>query len=325
MLKCAVVGAGYLGKFHAEKCAKSKRAELAAVVDISVDRARAIAKPHRAQAITDYHELPALGVKCATVVTTTSTHHEIASWLLRNGIDVLVEKPITVTPAQARDLIGLAAENQRILQVGHLERFNPAFRAMKEMLTNPRFFEVRRIAQFTGRGADVVVIRDLVIHDIDIVAHLVGRPVVRIEAVGIPVLTGSIDIANARLVFEGGAIANVTTSRAAFKSERTIRVFQPNVYISLDFGNKRLRMYRKTDKKSLLGFPSVDVEEIKIEERDALDDEINSFFECVETRRRPVVTGEDGLTALELAEAIYAELLNNPEIAQYVQRADAGA
>lgn len=318
MLKCAVVGAGYLGRFHAEKYYKKKNAELTAVVDLDSDRAKRVAKAVKANALTDYRQLPSLGVQCASVVTDTSRHFEVASWLIENGIDVLVEKPITSTVEEARILIEKAKEHDRILQVGHLERFNPAFQAVKELLTRPRFFEVRRIAPFSGRGADVDVIRDLMIHDIDIVAHLVGKPIAHIEALGIPVLTGSIDIANARVTFEDGAIANFTASRAAFKSERTIRMFQPNVYISLDFGNKKLKMYSRAGQKDEKGYPQIKVVEKAVEERDALDDEIRSFLHCVETRSRPEVSGEDGLLALELAQRIYKVLMDNPEIAGYI-------
>jgi predicted dehydrogenase len=176
---------------------------------------------------------------------------------------------------------------------------------MERVLTKPWFFEARRIAPFVGRGIDVDVVLDLMIHDIDIIAHLVGRPVKRVEAVGIPVMTSSIDIANARISFEGGATANVTASRAAFKSERTIRIFQPDVYISLDFGAKKLKMYSKTGGSDDKGFPKIKTEEHKVLERDALRDEIDAFIQCVEHRTPPEVSGYDGLKAIELADRIH--------------------
>lgn len=301
MTKAAVVGVGYLGRYHAQKYARSQGAELTAVVDVSAERAEQCAAELGVKALTDYHALPALGVQCASVVSSTSTHYEIAKYLLQNEIDVLVEKPITVRREEALELIEIAREKGRILQVGHLERFNPAFVAMKQLLTKPCFFEVRRIAQFTGRGADVDVVLDLMIHDIDIVSHLVGKPLERLEAIGVPVLTNSFDIANARLHFEGGAIANVTASRAAFVSERTIRIFQPELYISLDYGKKKLKVYKKKEGESSADFPQIEISEFDIEERDALNDEINDFLGCVAERRQPVVTGEDGLRALDLA------------------------
>lgn len=317
MVKAAVVGVGYLGQFHAEKYAKSKNAELVAVVDLNEENLQRSAKKLRCEALSDYKRLPDLGVQCVSIASDTRTHFGIAKWCLENGIDVLVEKPMTVTTDEARSLIALAAKHGRILQVGHLERFNPAFRAVRDVLHHPRFFEVRRIAQFARRGHDVDVVLDLMIHDIDIVTHLVQRPVEKVEAVGISVLTGSVDIANARLTFEGGAIANVTASRAAFATERTIRIFQPDLYASLDFGKKRLKICRKGEGKDMFGFPQIKVDEYKVEERDALADEIEAFLHSVVTREKPVVTGEDGLRALELAAWIEAEVAKSVEEHRY--------
>jgi predicted dehydrogenase len=311
MIKAAVIGAGYLGRFHAEKYAKSSQAELAAVVDINLERAQEVAEKNNCQGLTDYTKLPELGVTCVSIVSDTSTHYAVAKWLLENGIDVLVEKPITVTIKEGQELVDIAKATGRILQVGHLERFNPAFLRISEVLTKPLFFEARRIAQFTGRGADVDVVRDLMIHDIDIIAHLVGRPLNRVEAVGVPVLTGSVDIASARLVFEGGCVANVTASRAAFKSERTIRIFQPDVYISLDFGAKRAKLVRKLAEKDDNGLPKIQMEEHVVEEGDALRSEIEAFLICVKERTPPAVRGEDGIRALELVEQITAAVENS--------------
>jgi len=304
VIKAAVIGVGYLGRYHAEKFANSKKADLVAVVDVDQKKAEKYAKKFKTKALSDYRELPALGVQCVSIVSDTSTHYEITSWLLQQGIDVLVEKPITVTIQEAESLISLAKENNCILQVGHLERFNPAFRAMQEVLKSPRFFEVRRITPFSGRGHDVDVVLDLMIHDIDIVAHLAGSPVSRIEAVGVPVLTDSFDIANVRIAFKNGAIANVTASRAAFKSERTIRIFQPHIYISLDYEKKKLKIYTKDGSKTVAGFPKIKVIEHSVKESDALRDEIESFLDCVKERKNPEVTGEDGLRALRLAHMI---------------------
>lgn len=303
-IKSAVIGAGYLGRFHAEKYAKAEEADLTAIVDIQLERAAELAQKFGAAATNDYRRLPELGVRCASVVSDTSSHFEIAKWLLQNGIDVLVEKPITVTIAEAEELISVSKAENRILQVGHLERFNPAFRRMTQVLTKPLFFEARRIAQFTGRGSDVDVVRDLMIHDIDIIAHLVKRPLKRVEAIGVPVLTGSIDIASARLTFEGGCVASVTASRAAFKSERTIRIFQPDVYISLDYGAKKVKLVSRLPEKDERGLPKIEMEEYVVEEGDALRDEILSFLECVKSRSEPVVGGHDGLRALKLVEQI---------------------
>lgn len=304
MLRAAVIGVGYLGKFHAEKFARNQRAELVAVVDTDESVARKVGKKWKAAPLTNYEELLDLNIDCVSVATPTTTHHKIGRWLLTHGIDLLIEKPFTVTCDEARELIALAETHDRIIQVGHLERFNPAFQAVKDRLQDPRFFEVRRIAPFTGRGSDVDVVRDLMIHDIDIVNHLVGCPIKRVEAIGTSVLTERVDIANARLTFESGTVANVSASRAAFSTERTIRIFQPDLYISLDFGKKRLKICSKGDGTDALGLSAVKVEEQKVEERDALADEIDSFLQSVATRQAPAVSGTDGLKALELAERI---------------------
>lgn len=304
-MKAAVIGVGYLGTFHAEKYARSEKAELVAVVDVRESQAQAVAERLQTKALTDYQELPSLGVQCASIAADTTKHFEIASWLLCHGIDVLVEKPIANSSREANKLIEIAKEHGRILQVGHLERFNPAFRAMKNLLTRPRFFEARRISPFAGRGHDVDVVLDLMIHDIDIIAHLVGRPLERVDAIGVPVLTNTVDIANARFTFEGGAIANVTASRVSFKSERSLRIFQPDVYITLDYGNKKLKMFTKGPATVAGGLPQIGMQEYPVEERDSLADQIDSFLDCVLTRSVPLVSGEDGLRALELADRIH--------------------
>ncbi len=310
MVRAAVIGVGYLGAFHAEKYHRSEKSELVAVVDVREARAQEIAEKFGCKALTDYRQLLQLGVQCVSLASDTSVHFEVALWLLENGIDVLVEKPIAVTADEARVLILAAEANGRLLQVGHLERFNPAFRAVERVLTEPRFFEARRIAPFTGRGSDVDVVLDLMIHDIDIIAHLVGKPLLKVDAIGTPVLTDTIDIANARLTFEGGAVANVTASRVAFKSERTLRIFQPDVYISLDFGQKKIKIYEKSEEPGAIqlpgsgDLPKIKVTEQPVEERDALFDEIESFIDCVATRSKPLVSGVDGMRALEMVEKI---------------------
>lgn len=302
-IKAAVVGVGYLGKFHAEKYASSAQAELVAVVDSDLSRAREVADKFNVKALSDYRELAESGVQCASIASSTGSHFEVASNLLSQGMDILVEKPMTVTVDEARELNRLAEQGKRILQVGHLERFNPAFRAAKESLSRPVFFEVRRISPFSGRGHDVDVVLDLMIHDIDIVTHLVGRPVENISAVGASVLTDSCDIASARLKFNGGAVANVTASRASFKSERSLRVFQKDVYISLDYGSKKLKIYRRNASEGS-ELPQIEIKEFDLEKGDALKDEVESFLEAVRTRCAPLVTGEDGLRALKLARTI---------------------
>ncbi len=307
-IKTAVVGVGYLGTFHAEKYSTLENSELIAVVDVRKEQVDKISTKLNVKGLNDYKELKDLGVQAVSVAADTTKHFEIASWLLSNGIDVLLEKPIASNVEEAQKLVEIAETNQRILQVGHLERFNPAFIEMKRVLTKPWFFESKRISSFTGRGSDVDVVLDLMIHDIDIISHLVGRPLERVDAVGVPVLTKSVDIANARLIFEGGATANVTASRVSFKSERSMRIFQPDVYINLDFGNKKLTIFTKSSADPG-ATPQIGIKEMDIEERDALKDEISSFVECVKNKTKPLVSGEDGLKALLLVNKI-REALN---------------
>jgi len=305
-VKVAVIGVGYLGTFHAQKYAASEASELVAVVDVDQAKGQKLAKKLNCESFTDYRQVVSLGVKCVSVVSDTLTHFEIAKFFLENGIDVLLEKPMANTILEAKELIDIATRNGRILQVGHLERFNPAFKAMKELLTSPRFFEARRIAKFSGRGFDVDVVSDLMIHDIDIICHLVGKPLLRVEAVGIPVLTNTVDIANARLTFQDGAVANVTASRAAYASERTLRIFQSDVYISVNFEHKKLKVYTRDPNSDSRGLKSISRIEKDLAIGDALADEIASFLNCVLERKAPIVGGEDGLRALEVADRIRA-------------------
>ena len=226
----AVIGVGYLGKFHAEKYAASPKANLVAVVDTDQNRAREIGAPLGADILTDYRELFGR-VECVSVAVPTRYHFQVARDFIEAGIDVLVEKPLTADIAEARDLVAAAKEKNVILQVGHLERFNPAIRQLEGVIKEPKFVECHRLAPFVERGTDVDVVLDLMIHDIDVISSLVRSPVERMEAVGVPVLTDKPDIANARIKFANGCIANVTSSRVSIKRERKIRIFQPDAYI----------------------------------------------------------------------------------------------
>jgi predicted dehydrogenase len=227
---------------------------------------------------------------------------------LESGAHVLVEKPITSTVEEARELVAAASRFGRILQVGHLERFNPAILAVESMLDRPRFVESNRLAPFKPRGTDVSVVLDLMIHDIDLIQNIVGSPVSSIDAVGASVFTDEIDIANARIRFENGCVADATASRISMKSERKLRVFQADAYFSIDLQQKVLTHVRKGAGAMQAGVPQVEINEQSFDPGDALRDEIVSFLECIETGRRPVVSGEDGLRALETATKI-GELL----------------
>jgi predicted dehydrogenase len=310
-IRAAVIGVGYLGRFHAQKYANVPGCELVGVVDGREEVRKAVAAEVGTQAVADYREL--LGkVDAVSVVTPTPAHFEIADAFLAAGAHVLVEKPITETPEQAKALIATAAKHARILQVGHLERFNAAVLAAEPHLNTPRFMECQRLAPYKERGTDVNVVLDLMIHDIDLVQSLAGSEIVSIDAIGTPVFSGEIDIANARLRFANGCVANTTASRVSMKTERKLRIFEDAAYISLDLQQKILTLIRKRDGVPQPGQLPVSIEESNLEQGDALKSEIESFLDCIRNNKRPIVSGEDGLRALETAiritEQVHANL-----------------
>jgi len=311
-VRAAVIGVGYLGRFHAQKYAALPGAELVAVVDPSAEARTSVARECGCEALDDYR--PLLGrVDAVSVVTPTPLHHRIAREFLEAGAHVLVEKPITNSLEEARDLIDTARRHGRVLQVGHLERFNPAIVAVDDMLSAPRFIESHRLAPFKPRGTDVSVVLDLMIHDIDLIQDIVGSPIASIDAVGASVFTDEIDIANARIRFENGCVADATASRISMKSERKLRVFQADAYLSIDLQQKVMTLVRKGEGTLPGGIPRVDIEERSFDPGDALQAEIGSFLDCIATGGRPVVSGEDGLRALETAIRI-GELVGRGEI-----------
>lgn len=299
-IKTAVVGVGYLGRFHAQKYAALPNSELVAVVDANPEAATRVAAECNTTALTDYREL-AGKVQAVSIVVPTQRHYEVAKFFLENGIHVLVEKPITVTVAEADDLIAIAARHKLVLQVGHLERFNAAVLALDGVLAEPRFIESHRLAPFNPRGADVNVVLDLMIHDIDVIQSLVRSPIKHIDADGVSVLTKEVDIANARIKFENGCVANVTASRVSMKPQRKMRIFQHDAYISVDFQDKILSVHRKGDKEMFPGIPEIKSEESIFENSDAIKAEIIAFLAAITTGGKPPVTGEDGRDALATA------------------------
>jgi predicted dehydrogenase len=299
-IRAAVIGVGYLGRFHAQKYAQLPVCELVAVVDGREEVRKAVAGELGTQALADYRGL--LGkVDAVSVVTPTPAHFEIADAFLAAGAHVLVEKPITETPEQARALIAQAAKFNRILQVGHLERFNAAVLAAEPHISSPRFMECTRLAPYKERGTDVNVVLDLMIHDIDLIQSLANSEIESIEAIGTPVFSGEIDIANARIRFANGCVANTTASRVSMKTERKLRIFEDAAYISLDLQQKILTLIRKRDGEPQPGQLPVSIEEANLEQGDALKSEIESFLDCIRNNKRPIVSGEDGLRALETA------------------------
>ncbi len=300
-LRAVVVGVGHLGRFHAEKYASNGQVELVAVVDVDEARARCVGEALGVPALTHHRTLPPR-IDCASVAVPTQGHYQVARDLLEAGIDVLVEKPLTTSVDEGKALLELAVRGGRVLQVGHLERFNPAMRALGGRVIEPRFIECQRLAQFGERGTDVDVVLDLMIHDLDLILAMVASPVRAVEAVGVPVLTPSVDIANARLRFANGCIANLTASRVSLRRERKLRIFQPDAYFSIDFDERRGRMVRREPDGA--GQPSLSFEELEVREGDALEEEIDAFVQAVRARQPPPVTGWDGLRALEVAHVI---------------------
>ena len=299
-IRAAVIGVGYLGRFHAQKYAQDSRCELVAVADARQQARDQVGGELGVRTVADYREL--LGsVDAVSVVTPTPAHFEIAKDFLNTGAHVLVEKPITETAEEARELIALAARQKLILQVGHLERFNAAILAAEPYLRSPRFIECHRLAPYRERGTDVNVVLDLMIHDIDIVQTIVGAPIATIDAVGTPVFSEEIDICNARIRFTNGCVANATASRVSLKTERKMRVFEDDAYLSLDLQQKILTLIRKRSPTDTPGPLPVNIEEQSLEQGDALKAEIESFLDCIRTGRPPVVSGEAGLMALETA------------------------
>ncbi len=305
-LRTAVVGVGYLGRFHAQKHRALDSVELVAVCDRDSERARAVAAEVGTTAVTDHREL--LGkVDAVTIAATTAEHFALTRFFLEHGVHVLVEKPMTRTSAEAAVLTKLAAERSLKLQVGHVERFNPALVAARETLTTVRFIECHRLAPFKGRGADVNVILDVMIHDLDVILSLVSSKPSSASAVGIPVLMDDIDIANARIEFANGAIANVTASRVSTTPQRRFRVFQPNQYVSIDFGNGEVRRVTK-DGEWREGATPLREETWNLEKGDALLAETKAFVDAIVADQPCVVSGADGVAALELAEMIGADI-----------------
>jgi predicted dehydrogenase len=299
-VRTAVIGVGYLGRFHAQKYALLPESQLVAVADVVEESREQVAVECGCRAIADYRDVLD-EVEAVSIATPTPLHHEIAKHCLERGVHVLVEKPITQTPGQARELIEIAARHDRILQVGHLERFNAAIVALGDTLGKPRFIESHRLAPFKERGTDVNVVLDLMIHDIDLIQSLVGTPIESIDAVGAPVFSPEIDIANARIHYAGGCVANTTASRVSLKTERKLRLFQGDAYVSIDLHQKVLTIVRKRPPGADTAPGQVVVEERNYEQGDALKLEIAAFLRSIRAGGPPVVSGEDGLRALETA------------------------
>jgi predicted dehydrogenase len=309
-MRTAVIGVGYLGRFHAQKYAALQNSELIGIADPSDTARTAVSAELGVPGHADYREL--LGrVDAVSIVTPTPQHFAVAKEFLEAGTHVLVEKPMTTTVEEGVALVEAARRAGRALQVGHLERFNAAVQAVQPILTVPRFIESARLAPFKHRGTDVNVVLDLMIHDIDLILSIVRSPVVSVDAIGSSVFSNEIDIANARLRFANGCVANATASRVSLKTERRLRLFQDDAYVSVDLHQKVLTVIRKGAGMGSDGMPQVAIEENTYEQGDALKVEIEAFLQAAASGDAPPVTGEDGLLALSTAVSITEQVANS--------------
>jgi predicted dehydrogenase len=299
-VRVGVIGVGYLGRLHAQKLSSLGDVRFAGVCDADAERGKSVAE-ECGTAFFDDHRRLLRAVDAVTIAVPTTAHHRVALDAMRAGVHVLLEKPIAATVREARALVREAAGRGLVFQIGHLERFNTAVLSAASILTEPRFIECHRLGPFGGRGTDVDVVLDLMIHDIDLILSFVRSPVVRIQAVGVPVISPNVDIANARLVFGNGCVANVTASRVSARKQRKIRIFQEDAYVSMDFVDHAIQIFRRTWPHGPEGQPEIFGELLETQKGDALRDEIGSFLECVATGSTPRVSGADGLAALELA------------------------
>lgn len=310
-IRTGVIGAGHLGYHHARLYAALPESELAGVVDVDeAQRARA-AGDFTVLACSEVDCLLEAGVEAVSVATPTPTHHDIVIRLLQAGVHVLVEKPMALTVAEAETMAAVARAHHCVLQVGHIERFNGAVTALFEALKRPRFIECHRLSPYPMRSTDVSVVLDLMIHDLDIVLALDGTEVVSVDAAGVPVFSRHEDIANARIRFASGCVANLTSSRVSIEPMRKIRIFEENAYVSTDYSDQEVLIYRKDPGPLPEGanpMESIRVEALSVQREEPLRRELASFLACVRNRERPVVAGEDGIRALRLAEQIVDDI-----------------
>jgi len=299
-INVGVIGTGYLGQFHVEKYARMPHVNLVGIVDSHKDRANEIAQKFETKAYTKYQDLFGQ-VDAVSIVVPTQLHYAISKDCLLNDIDVLIEKPITENISQADELIQIAEDKNRLIQVGHLERFNPVVEAIRDLVDRPMFIESHRISVYKGRGIDVSVVLDLMIHDIDIIKNFAKSEVKSIHAAGVPVICSDVDIANARIEFMKGCIANVTASRISMKEERKIRIFQKDAYFSVDFAKKDITYIKRKESARDAIIPGMDIQKFHFDDGDALNSEIKAFLECVHSRNVPEVPGKAGRDALQIA------------------------
>lgn len=307
-LRVGVVGVGYLGSIHAAIYARMPNVELVSVCDVDSERAEEIAAKTDSQPCTDFNQLVGK-LDAVSIVVPTSLHRTVAEPFLNAGTHMLLEKPVASTVADAQAIVDCAERSGAILQIGHIERFNAGVMELASRVRDPRFIEVHRLGVFVERATDVDVITDLMIHDIDIVLNLVKSGIKRVSAVGSTVVTDHVDIANARLEFENGAVANVTASRVSAKKFRRIRVFCPDQYIGLDFDQQKLDVVTTREASGDARFPEIVTDQVEVEKQPPLDAELDHFVETVQTGSKPLVTGREGVAALSVAMKVHSTLM----------------
>lgn len=333
-LKVAVVGVGHLGKEHARVYAEMPGVELFSVVDIQRKQAEKVAQQYNTRYFLNYKDIIDK-IQAVSIAVPTKSHYAIAKDFLQHGVHVMIEKPMTGTVLEARELIDISKARGLVLQAGYIERFNPAIAAIKRLSVNPRFIECHRLSPFTFRSADIGVVLDLMIHDIDILLYITNSKVKKFDAVGVNVISDKEDIANVRIQFQNGCVANVTASRVSITPMRKIRLFSEDSYISIDYQKKDALLYKKSPKLTLktLNISEMDVstiadlksyvfgdllkvEHMKIDDYEPLKKELESFVDCIEEHREPVVSGEEGLKAIEVANDILCEIEKNLKLAK---------
>jgi predicted dehydrogenase len=306
-IRLGVIGVGYVGELHAQKYAAMEDVDLVGVADADFARAQEVARRYNTTAYSNYAELLPL-LDGASLAVPTLSHFEIGHELLAHGVNLLIEKPITLNLEDAESLIQRAKEHGAVLQIGHIERFNPAVMKMESLISKPIFIESHRLNFFTMRGTDVDVVLDLMIHDLDIILHIVDSEIEDIDAVGMPVVNDKIDIANVRIIFANGAIANVTASRVSSESLRMLRIFQPETHISVDYGDRKITVTRLNGDKGLAGSSPVVHHEEVFPNSDPMADQLRSFVESIQKGTKPKVSGEEGMRALAVSLSIIKQI-----------------
>jgi len=298
---------GYVGELHAQKYAAMKDVELVGVADTDFMRAQEVARRYNTTAYSSHRELLSF-LDCASLAVPTVSHFEIGYEMLSNGVNLLIEKPITLNLEDAEELIKRAKEHGAILQIGHIERFNPAVMKMESLISRPLFIESHRLNFYTNRSTDVDVVLDLMIHDLDIILHIVNSDIKDIDAIGIPVINDKIDIANVRIIFSNGTVANVTASRVSSESLRVLRIFQPDSHISVDYGKRKITVTRLNGEKNLAGSSPIVHREEEFPNSDPLADQLNSFVASIRKGTEPKVSGAEGMKALAVSLSIIEQI-----------------